>query len=177
MDHDLVVCVDAFACVHLVMPSLFDSVHEWTLAAKTRNQVPEEVLGDITEERLLYNKAFIKHLRNQGFGYSAQGFINYMFDHWQYEPGIVFSCFNHVVMKITRIILSQSLQICPKKQFFCCCQRLWSATHFLRYQLLNILFLGFGLSVPRQSLLIGTPLSTLGSRLAYILSNMTSSLF
>ena len=87
MDYDLVVCVDAFACVHFVMPSLFNSFHGWVTAAKTRNNVPEDVLGDLSEARLEYDRRFIKHLRNQGFGFSSERLINYMIDHWQIEPG------------------------------------------------------------------------------------------
>ena len=65
MDHDLVVCVDAWACIHLVMPTLFTSPDEWKNAACTRNDVPEEVWGDLSEDRLRYDKAFIAHIKNR----------------------------------------------------------------------------------------------------------------
>ena len=90
MDHDLVVCVDAWACIHLVMPTLFTSPDEWKNAACTRNDVPEEVWGDLSEDRLRYDKAFIAHIKNNGFGFSSLRLLTYMTDYWQYEPGELF---------------------------------------------------------------------------------------
>ena len=84
MEYDLVVCVDAYAAVHFMMPLVFQNVQEWKEAAMTRNDVPEEIFGELTVERLRYDQRFIDHIRNQGFGYSSELYINFMIDNWQY---------------------------------------------------------------------------------------------
>ena len=91
MDYDLVVCVDAYAYVHLMMPTIFDDCDVWMNAAKTRNDVPVEIWGELSEERLRYDHAFIAHIRNQGFGFSSQAFLNFLTDNWQYDTGNFFS--------------------------------------------------------------------------------------
>ena len=87
MDFDLVVCVDAWACIHLVMPTLFRSASDWKKAASSRNDVPQDVWGDLSEQRLHYDAQFVAHIKNQAFGFSSQRLVNYMTDNWQYEPG------------------------------------------------------------------------------------------
>ena len=87
MDFDLVVCVDAFACIHLVMPTIFSSAEEWQKAAASRNDVPEDVWGDLSEERLRYDALFVSYLKNQAFGFSSHRLMTFMTDNWQYEPG------------------------------------------------------------------------------------------
>ena len=88
MDYDLVVCVDAFACIHLVMPSIFNNVSDWQSAASSRNDVPEDVWGDLSDDRLRYNIQFIAHIRNQAFGFSSERLVTYMTDNWQYDCGM-----------------------------------------------------------------------------------------
>ena len=87
MEYDLVVCVDAFASIHLVMPSLFKNAADWQEAASSRNDVPEDVWGDLSEDRLRYDIQFISHIRNQAFGFSSDRLMTYMTDYWQYECG------------------------------------------------------------------------------------------
>ena len=93
MEYDLVVCADAYAAVHLVMPLIFHNVLEWKKAALTRNDVPGEIFGELTEERLRYDQKVIDYLRNQGFGFSSDVFVTFLIDNWQYESGhAIFSC-------------------------------------------------------------------------------------
>jgi len=87
MEYDLVVCVDAYAAVHFMMPLVFDNAEDWIAAASTRNDVPDEIFGELTAERLRYNHHFIDHIRNQGFGFSSDLFINFFIDNWQYDYG------------------------------------------------------------------------------------------
>ena len=90
MDFDLVVCVDAWASIHLVMPTLFNSANEWEKAARTRNDVPDDVWGDLSEQRLRYDQMYITHIKNQGFGFSSVRLLTYMSDHYEYEPGFLY---------------------------------------------------------------------------------------
>ena len=87
MEYDLVVCTDAYAAVHFVMPLIFHDFHEWKKAAMTRNDVPEEIFGELTEDRLRYDHKLIDFIRNQGFGYSSEVFVTFLIENWQYEPG------------------------------------------------------------------------------------------
>ena len=87
MDYDLVVCVDAYAAVHFMMPLLFHNADEWKAAASTRNDVPQEIFGELSLERLRYDQKFIDHIRNQGFGIASELFVTFFIDNWQYDPG------------------------------------------------------------------------------------------
>ena len=87
MDYDLVVCVDAYAAIHLVMPTMFNNVDAWIQACASRNDVPEDVWGCLTEARLNYDREYIRHIRDQRFGFSSEHIVTFLSYNWQYESG------------------------------------------------------------------------------------------
>lgn len=86
MDVDFVVCLDSWACVHLILPLLFPKPETWMLACNHRQDVPREAIGSITAKHFQYNTQFLSFLKSQTFRRLRKDDILRFFEtHWVYD--------------------------------------------------------------------------------------------
>ena len=87
MDIDLILCCESWACIHLIMPTLFDNAQEWMEAVHSRQDLPIECQGTISETRFYDNLRFIQFVQSNGFSRESGHMMNYFCQHWQYDNG------------------------------------------------------------------------------------------
>ena len=87
MDIDLVLCCESWACIHLIMPTLFENANDWMNAVLLRQELPTECQGTITKTRFDHNLNFIQFVQSNGFSSDNSHMLEYFSEFWQYENG------------------------------------------------------------------------------------------
>ena len=89
MDIDLVLCCESWACIHLIMPTLFDNANDWMNAVELRQELPIECQGTISETRFHHDLNFIHFVQTNAFSRHNSHMFEYFCEHWQYDHGIL----------------------------------------------------------------------------------------